>query len=107
MATLEENRVKGDMIEMFKIMTGKNKSDFTQWFRLAVAREGAGNTRGSKGYLNVEEPPISSSNVRKYCFSQRCPSVWNALPDTVKMATSVNGFKAAYDQYKSGSRQRR
>ena len=107
MATLEENRVRGDMIEMYKMMTGKNKSDFTQWFRLAVAREGAGNTRGSKGYLNVEEPPISSSNVRNYCFSQRCPSVWNALPDTVKMATSVNGFKAAYDQYKSGSRQRR
>ena len=104
MATLEENRVRGDMIEMFKMMTGKNKSDFTQWFKLAVAREGAGNTRASKGFLNVEEPPISSTHIRKYSFSHRCPSVWNALPDTVKLATSVNGFKAAYDQHKSGSR---
>ena len=98
MAMLEENRVRGDMIEMYKMMTGKNKSDFTHWFRLAVTREGAGNTRGRKGFLNVEEPPISSSNICKYTFSQRCPGVWNALPDTVKLSTSVNGFKAAYDQ---------
>ena len=65
MAMLEENRVRGDMIENYKMMTGKNKSDFTHWFRLAVTREGAGNTRGR----NVEEPPISSSNIRKYTFS--------------------------------------
>ena len=102
--SLEENRQRGDMVEMYKIMTGKTKVDFRQWFKLSSARQGAGNTRGRKGYLNVEEPPISNKDVRKNFFSQRCPRVWNALPDTVKLATTVNGFKAAYDQYKSGSR---
>ena len=34
LATLEENQVRGDMM-MFKLMTGKNKSDYTSWFQLA------------------------------------------------------------------------
>ena len=105
LTSLEENRQRGDMVEMYKMMTGKTKVDFTQFFKLSSVRQGAGNTRGSKGYLHVEEPGNqASTDVRRYSFSQRCPRVWNALPDTVKLATTVNGFKAAYDQYKSGSR---
>ena len=100
MSTLEENRVRGDMIEMYKMMTNKNKLDYSEWFKLDVTREGASNTRGNSGYLNVEEPPKSNTNVRKFSFSQRCPGVWNNLPDNVKQATTVNGFKAAYDKFK-------
>ena len=100
MSTLEENRVRGDMIEMYKMMTNKNKLDYREWFKLDVTREGASNTRGNSGYLNVEEPPKSNTNVRKFSFSQRCPGVWNNLPDNVKQATTVNGFKAAYDKFK-------
>ena len=97
MTSLEENRKRGDMVEMYKLMTKKTKVDYRQWFKLSPVRQGAGNTRGSTGYLNVEEPPKSNGDVRKYFFSQRCPRVWNSLPDKVKMATSVNSFKAAYD----------
>ena len=105
MTTLEENRKRGDMVEMFKMMTGKTKVDYTQWFRLSTVRQGAGNTRGNGGYLNVEEPGQASSDVRRNFFSHRCPRVWNSLPDNVKMASSVNSFKAAYDKHKLGSRQ--
>ena len=105
LTSLEDNRQRGDMVEMYKMMTGKTKVDYRQWFKLSSARQGAGNTRGSKGYLNVEEPPVANKDVRKNFFSQRCPRVWNTLPDTVKLATTVNGFKAAYDHYKSGYRQ--
>ena len=45
MATLEENRVRGDMIEMYKMMTNKNKLHYREWFKLDVTREGASNTR--------------------------------------------------------------
>ena len=94
----------GDMVEMFKMMTGKTKVDYTQWFRLATVRQGAGNTRANSGYLNVVEPDRANTAVRRFFFSQRCPRVWNALPNTVKMASSVNGFKAAYDEHMAGSR---
>ena len=95
LATLEESRVRGDMIEMYKMMTGKNQVDFRNWFQLAPVRDGAVNT----GYLNVVEPPLCRDNVRRNFFSQRCPRVWNALPDTIKMASTVNSFKAAYDDH--------
>ena len=48
LATLEENQVRGDMM-MFKLITGKNKSDYTSWFQLANTRDGAANTRGNTG----------------------------------------------------------
>ena len=44
--TLEVNRERGDMIEVFKILTGKSKEDYQTWFELAPIREGALNTRG-------------------------------------------------------------
>ena len=99
LATLEESRVRGDMIEMYKMMTGKGQVDFQNWFQLTSCRDGAINTRVNSGYLNVREPSQSNSNVRRNFFSQRCPKVWNSLPDSVKMSGTVNGFKAAYDEH--------
>ena len=34
LVTLEENRVRGDMIEMYKMMTGKGNVDFRKFFEL-------------------------------------------------------------------------
>ena len=102
--TLEESRIRGDMIEMYKIMTGKSKCDASQFFRLMPARDGASNTRGSSGYLNVEEPALSNTDVRRHFFSQRCPRVWNSLPDEVKQVGTVNSFKIAYDAHMANSR---
>ena len=36
LTTLEENRVRGDMIEMYKLMTGKGKVNFQSWFELTT-----------------------------------------------------------------------
>ena len=72
LTTLEENRQRGDMVEMFKIVTGKIKVDYSEWFTLAPVRQGAGNTRATTGYLNVEEPPRAGVEVRKNFFSHRC-----------------------------------
>ena len=99
LTSLEENRQRGDMVEMYKLMTGKTKVDYRQWFKMSSVRQGAGNTRGNTGYLNVMVPPQSNSDVRRNTFSQRCPRVWNSLPESVKMASTVNGFKAAYDKH--------
>ena len=102
--TLEENRDRGDMIEMFKLMTGKSRIDFRKFFQLSSVRVGAGNTRGNSGYLNVEEPPLAKTDIRRHFFSSRCPRLWNSLPDYVKQAGTVHTFKAAYDDYVWGRR---
>ena len=101
LSSLEENRQRGDMVEMYKMMTGKSKIDFKLFFTLASTRLGAGNTRGNSGYLNVIEPSLVHSDVRRYYFSQRCPRLWNSLPDYVKQSGTVTSFKAAYDFYVS------
>ena len=101
--TLEENRIRGDMVEMYKLLTVKTNVDFRQFFTLATPRLGAGNTRGNTGYLNVEEPSFAKGDVRRFFFTQRCPRVWNALPDSVKKSATVNSFKAAYDNFKKTS----
>ena len=75
LTTLEENRQRGDMVEMFKIVTGKTKVDYSNWFNFAPVRQGAGNTIATTGYLNVEEPPRAGGEVRKNFFSHRA---WNS-----------------------------
>ena len=45
LTTLEENRQRGDMVEMFNLMTGKTKVDFRDWLISAPVRPGAGNHR--------------------------------------------------------------
>ena len=51
LTTLEENRRMGDMVEMFKLMSGISQIDYHKFFRIAPVRS------GSSGFLNVEEPP--------------------------------------------------
>ena len=105
LTSLEDDRQRGDMIEMYKMMTGKSKIDASLFFTLSPIRGGALNTRGNSGYLNVEEPAVARYDIRRYFFSQRCPRVWNALPDVVKQAGTVNAFKAAYDTHMAFNRQ--
>ena len=88
------------MIEMYKIMTGKSKMEADLCFTPVPVRSGALNTRRNSGFLNVAEPAAAKSNILKNFFSQRCPRIWNSLPNDVKQVDSVNGFKSAYDANK-------
>ena len=56
---------RGDMIIMFRIMTGKDKVDPGQWFRMQGARDGAASTRQnmnggktSEEQLGAEKEPV-------------------------------------------------
>jgi ribonuclease P/MRP protein subunit RPP40 len=99
MRTLEDRRIRGDMIETYKILTGKSLVSTETWFTLAREKDGASNTRASKGYLNLVQPSIPETDVRRYFFSHRVVPQWNQLPDHVKMAKTTNGFKNSYDSF--------
>ena len=90
--SLESRRIRGDMIEVFKILKGINKTDKTRWFELAQNNR----TRGHKLKLVKNR---SRLEVRRNFFSQRVVSVWNNLPKVVVEADSVNSFKNKYDKY--------
>ena len=90
MISLEDRRVRGDLIETYKILTGKEKVDPSSWFSMAAETRGqAMGTRTSSGFLNIAEP-LADLDIRRNFFSVRVVDPWNNLPDSVKQAETVN-----------------
>ena len=101
MTTLEQRRERGDLIQMFRIMTGKDDVKSSTWFQLTADRGGGANTRAAAGHLNVLPVRKSNLDIRKNFFSQRVVQSWNSLPDRIKMSQTVNMFKNSLDEYKA------
>ena len=87
LTTLETRRIRGDQIEVFKIMHGYERLNKDMFFRI---------TRGHSLALVKSH---SRLDIRKYTFSQRVVNDWNKLPEECINATSVNMFKNKIDQY--------
>ena len=92
MTTLETRRLRGDQIEVFKIVNGYEDVDSNMFFKL---KEGS-RTRGHKVVLVKEHCRL---DMRKYSFSQRVINNWNTLPNDCVNASSVNTFKNWIDRY--------
>ena len=99
MRTVEDRRVRGDLIETFKILTGKSDVDLNTWFTLAKEKEGTVSTRAATGHLNLVQPPCGKGEIRRNFYSHRVVPLWNLLPDHVKMAKNTNEFKNSYDKF--------
>ena len=69
LTTLETRRIRGDQIEVLKIM---------------------------HGYEGLNKDML---DIRKYTFSQRVVNDWNKLPEECINETSVNMSKNKIDQY--------
>jgi ribonuclease P/MRP protein subunit RPP40 len=85
MKTLETRRLRGDLIETYKILSGKSDFIVQTWFNLAQDNEYAVRNRATTGHLNLVQPPIPNQDPRKNFSSQRVVSHWNQLPNHVKM----------------------
>ena len=99
LTTLQDRRERGDLIESYKIITGKVDVEPDIWFNPLTSREGAASTRATSGYLNLARGE-AKSDIRKNQFSVRVVPKWNALPDMVKNQETLNSFKNAYDNLK-------
>lgn len=92
LTTLEKRRVRGDLIETYKILTGKENVDSSKFF---VLNHGSHNLRGHRFKLYKSR---SRLNTRKFFYSQRVVEVWNSLPDNVVEAETTNCFKKRLDK---------
>ena len=61
MTTLQRRRERGDMIQTWRILTGKDRVDPANWFILQgdQVREGATSTRGHRGYQALLSRPLA------------------------------------------------
>jgi len=92
LTTLESQRKRGDLIDTYKILTGKENIESNKFFELS---DNARNLRGHSKKISVKR---SRLNVRKFFFSQRVVPQWNSLPETVVIAPSMNTFKNRLDK---------
>jgi hypothetical protein len=96
MVTLSARREELDMVEMYKIVTGKSAVDANTWFE-RVNAEGV-MTRQAADPLNVKIP-VARLEVRKNFFSVRVCEKWNSIPSEIKNSRNARSFKLAYRRY--------
>ena len=90
--SLEERRVRGDLIEAFKLLKVIAKLDYSLFFKLSGDSKVRGHT-----YKVVKNS--FRLDVRKNFFSNRVVDAWNELPQYVVDAETVNSFNARLDKF--------
>ena len=86
LTTLETRRLRGDQIEVFKILNGYENIDRNMFFSLKKDSR----TRGHEVKLVKDQCRL---DIRKHSFSQRTINEWNKLSTDCVTASSVNVFK--------------
>ena len=93
LSTLKFRRIRGDMIETYKIVTGKY------------------DTRGTKGLFTCNISSTTRGNslklvkhrsrldLRKYYSTNRVMELWNSLPHNVVTAPNVKTFERRLDKH--------
>ncbi len=89
--TLTYRRLRGDMIEVYKIVHEIYDPDAA----LSLPRS-VGPTRGNSLKLFQQR---STKDIRKHYFTNRVVKIWNSLPDDVVNAPSTNSFKNQLDKF--------
>ena len=93
LTTLERRRVRGDLIETFKIITGRERVDSEEFFHLASGKY------DMRGHIMKLFKPRVRTTLRQHAFSIRVVDSWYRLPQDVIAATSVNDFKNRLDRH--------
>lgn len=92
LTTLKFRRIRGDMIETYKIITGKYESSVAPVFKFSDVKI----TRGNEYKLDTAR---THYDMRKYYFTNRVVNIWNSLPNDIVKACSVNQFKNKLDKF--------
>ena len=90
--TLKQRRLRGDLIETFKILNGYEGADYKKFFEL---RDGSTRSNGWK----LKKREHITSQVREGWFAIRVVNPWNSLPRNVVTAPSIKTFKTRLDEF--------
>ena len=107
LTSLEEKRWMGDMIQTWRIVTGKDMVRVETWFDLksdrkrdaTTTRRDATTTRNVSQHHAIRPREYQHEDRGKF-FSNRVVKDYNALPDHVKQASNINAFKNGLDKHR-------
>ena len=94
--SLEERRIRYDMIQVYKLMHNFDDIDRKQFFQTA-GEESVRVTRQSSDALNILTTRCRTE-VRRNFFTNRVAEKWNKLPENIKGAGNIKTFKSLYDK---------
>lgn len=80
------------MIEVFKLLKGFEQVDASKFFTLSEDDRLRGHSYKLAKFR-------SRLDIRKYFFSNRIVDAWNALPQDVVSADTINLFKSRLDRF--------
>ena len=89
--TLAYRRKRGDLIQVYKIMTQANDMEIESLFEMA------NHNIGTRGHNLKIQKQHSRLKLREHSFANRVVNSWNNLPARVVNATSINSFKNGVD----------
>ena len=90
--TLQQRRIRGDMIETYKLLHGYENIPPSKFFQR--------NNNGLRGHsLKLRKPDHWRTTLKGNWFAIRVIDPWNALPENVVTAPTIATFKARYDRH--------
>ena len=92
MFSVEYRFLRGDMIETYKILTGRSGLMSTQLFELNESDR-------NRGHPLKLKKLSCRLDIRKYSFAHRVVDEWNKLPRAVIESDSIETFKQRLDSY--------
>jgi hypothetical protein len=92
--TLAYRRMRGDMIEVFKICHRINDKDVCNILKMRKDEV----ERINRGHSSTLFHQYAKRNLRKHSFTLRVVWTWNSLPEEVVNAPSLNTFKNWLDK---------
>ena len=101
--SLQQRRLRGDMLTTFKMVKSIDNLNPADFFTFSANRHQYATRLASSINESIVEPSYGLAQgpckleLRRHFFTQRVVAPWNALPPTVKAATSVDVFKIRYD----------
>ena len=99
LTTLKERRTRGDLIEMYKIITGKEKVNVGKFFQMIPSRGDPELSHNKKIFKKR-----CKTNERGHFFTQRNIDNWNGRGKNVVEAKKTGTFKKRLDKEDSERR---
>jgi hypothetical protein len=104
LSSIHDRRVRGDLIQLFKLVNGKNDVSWANPMLQSSSLSHSGPANGIRGHKRRLSGQYSTKCAqRANFFTNRVVSEWNALPASVIESVSVNQFKSRYDAFKAST----
>ncbi|XP_071123171.1 uncharacterized protein [Mytilus edulis] len=95
--TLKYRRMRGDMIEAYKLTSGIYDHEALPNL---LTYNTTSATRGHNKKLTIQR---CNKNIRSNFFTQRIAPIWNSLPSSVVNAPTIQTFESRLDKYWTNS----